>query len=143
MRIVVDSCFWFGLVDVYDEHHVRAADIFEVIKNNAEFIIPFPTLYETLNTRLLRPMNRGNLSRVETLTAKLKGEPNRYIKIKDTPYIDAAYSKTIENNRRGLSFVDNIIREMILDRSLKIERVLTFNVGDFADICGETPIYCL
>jgi hypothetical protein len=38
-------------------------------------------------------------------------------------------------NRRNLSAVDRVIREILSDRSLRISALITFNPRDFEDVC--------
>ncbi len=55
-------------------------------------------------------------------------------------YNDVAAEIFNRLNRRGLSFVDNIIRVMIMDNALKIDGLITFNTKDFADVCRNKII---
>jgi hypothetical protein len=41
----------------------------------------------------------------------------------------------IADSCTGYSFVDNIIRVMLEDKTLPNDGLITFNVADFADIC--------
>ena len=52
-RLIVDSCVWFALLDKGDDKH-RYADKIKKVLEIHELIVPFPTLYETINTRLTR-----------------------------------------------------------------------------------------
>jgi len=52
-RLIVDSCVWFALLDESDDKHCYADKIKKVLDLH-ELIVPFPTLYETINTRLAR-----------------------------------------------------------------------------------------
>lgn len=52
-RLIVDSCVWFALLGKSDDKHCYADKIKKVLDLH-EFIVPFPTLYETINTRLAR-----------------------------------------------------------------------------------------
>ena len=38
---------------------------------------------------------------------------------------------------RALSLADRVVRAMLADTSLKIHGLVTFNPGDFEDICGK------
>ena len=141
MRIIVDSGFWFGFMDKSDGYHKQAEEIFEKISDhNPVFLIPYPSLYETLNTKMLRLRNHGN-PRVHKFFTSLKAYPKQYIKVCDTNYRDKAFENTVSGNPRGLSFVDNIIREMMCDKNQKIDALITFNTGDFIDVCTKEGIY--
>lgn len=52
-RILVDSCIWFACFDKTDSNHSYAGKIFNVL-NLHQIIVPFPTLYETVNTRFVK-----------------------------------------------------------------------------------------
>ncbi|MGA8874353.1 MAG: hypothetical protein WB555_02415 [Candidatus Korobacteraceae bacterium] len=38
---------------------------------------------------------------------------------------------------RSLSLVDRVIRRMLSDRNLRLEALITFNPGDFVDVCQK------
>ena len=54
MNIVVDSCFWIALYDERDKHHVWANDWWNKWQEVNKFLVPYPTMYEFINTRLMR-----------------------------------------------------------------------------------------
>ena len=58
----------------------------------------------------------------------------------DDEYKAKAYDLTIEENYRGFSLVDNVIRVMMQDPNLKIHALLTFNIDDFIDIAAKRGI---
>lgn len=136
INIIVDTGFWFGLYTQSDPHHRKAEDIYTYLQrkyNDVCFIIPFPTLYETLNTRFLRAKNQTGRERfIENLNSN-----QNYHKVDDSKYRNSSFNKTTFNNDRGLSFVDNCIREMIEDRHRDIKALLTFNTSDFIDVCNK------
>lgn len=141
-NIIVDTGFWFGLYTVSDPHHNRAEDIIKFLQHRYSevcFIIPYPTLYETLNTKFLRSKNKKGRERfIERLNSD-----SSYKRVDDSKYREASFGKTITNNKRGLSFVDNCIRELIVDRHRDIDAVLSFNTCDFIDICSKYGIALL
>ncbi len=140
MRVIVDSGFWFGFIDKADCCHGIALDIFEkIMEMNPVFLIPYPSLYETLNTKMLKMRNRGNPRAHKFFTA-LKTNPKRYIRIFDDDYRERAFENTVNDNPRGLSLVDNIIREIMSDTSQHIDALITFNTGDFIDVCTDRGI---
>jgi predicted nucleic acid-binding protein len=52
-KIVADSGFWFALFNERDTHHDEA----QVIEEELSFhviVVPWPTLYESINTRFMR-----------------------------------------------------------------------------------------
>ncbi|MDR2449225.1 MAG: hypothetical protein LBD52_04620 [Prevotellaceae bacterium] len=52
-NIVVDSGFWLALYDQSDTHYTEAVSIAEYL-NAGNIIIPFPTLYESMNTKFMK-----------------------------------------------------------------------------------------
>jgi hypothetical protein len=96
-------------------------------------ILPYPIIYETLNTRFVK--------RKEWLTTFndfLKREST--VLVPDEPYKKKALSSVLSNTTRPLSLVDMTIRLMLDDINLNINALITFNVGDFIDICANKRI---
>lgn len=60
MKVLVDTGFWYSYLGTREvERHKVAQEIYNQLeKNGADFIIPFPTLYEAINTKLLKEKNR-------------------------------------------------------------------------------------
>jgi len=132
---IVDSCFWFGLSDERDMHYAVSNEIYNRLKTDSVFLIPDPTLYETLNTRMLR--NKNGSPRAEKLILNLKTNPRQFRRISDKTYIEEAFQRTVcGNQKNGYSFVDNIIRIMLEDKALLKDGLITFNKADFADVCA-------
>lgn len=101
------------------------------------FLIPFPTLYEAINTKLLKSKNR---TKANWFLKQLQANP-RFIKVPDDKYKDDAYLLTVnDDNHRGFSLVDMIIRVMMEDDQLKINSLLTFNIEDFVDVAARRGI---
>lgn len=139
MNVLVDSCFWFAYLgsrhkDQYGESAKQIYDIcFE--KRQYNIIIPFPSLYETVNTTLLRDKNKDA---ADWFLKKLVSD-TKYQKVFDDMYRDVALIETSKNTRK-ISLVDNIIRLMLQDDKLRIRALITFNTGDFIDICQRNNI---
>jgi predicted nucleic acid-binding protein len=128
---LVDSGFWIALLYERDNHHTDAMIKSEILRNLI-YIVPWPTLYETLNSRLVR---RPGLIR-HFVEAFLK-RPNAVL-WNDGDYRDSALNDTLSDeliSKRPLSLVDNVLRQIIADKKIKLNYLFTFNVGDFADIC--------
>jgi hypothetical protein len=95
-------------------------------------------MYESLSTRLAR-----NRQSVESLDRDLKRlETRRQIQYwDDKPFRDRALEDFLREagrpaaNYRALSLVDRILRLMLSDVNLKIDFFVTFNGGDFQDVC--------
>jgi predicted nucleic acid-binding protein len=128
---IVDTGFWIALLDQRDKHHKAALTKSEVLRNLA-YIVPWPTLYETLNTRLVR---RPDI--IKNFVSSFLERPNAVI-FDDSRHRDSALESTPADElirKRPLSLVDNVLREIVADRSISVNCLFTFNVGDFADVC--------
>ena len=137
-NIIVDSGFWYALYDVRDEHHVEANDLIAYLEMGT-ILMPFPTLYESINTRFSR--RRNWMEDFEILLTR----PNVYL-IDDKEYKDKAVNLTFEmtlQQNRPISLVDTVIRMMLDDPELKIDYLLCFNIEDFVDICQRRRIEIL
>jgi predicted nucleic acid-binding protein len=134
VNIIVDSGFWFALYDIYDDYHTRANNIVEYL-DVSNIIIPFPTLYESLNTKFMK-----------NTVAKIAFESilkRSNVTIVNDDLIKADALKitfTDESKKRNLSLVDNIIRLILDDVNYKIDYLITFNRKDFIDICRKRTI---
>jgi len=137
-NIIVDTGFWFALYREKDAHHNKAVKLSEYL-DIGEVIIPFPSLYETINTHFTK--------RVEYMDSfkRFINRKNVHL-VDDSPYKDSALDLTINssiNLKRSLSLVDMIIRLMISDVKMNIKYLLTFNAGDFIDVCLPRKIEIL
>jgi predicted nucleic acid-binding protein len=130
-KILVDSCFWIALYSPEkDENHPRAFKIVDDLENN-EVVIPWPTLYEFVNTRLAR--RKENLLSFQQFLLK----PN-IIKISDEEYKEKALENVFRlniNHHASISLIDEVLRLMIWDVSLNIDYLATFNKSDFEYPC--------
>ena len=137
-RVLTDTGIWYGLFDQGDQYFARAQtkvdylDLFQVV-------LPWPILYETLGTRFVR--NAPALRRFESYLKK----PHVTL-LEDALYRDAALDLTMDssiNRSRPLSLVDCVLRLMLDDVNTKIYYLITFNPGDFADVCRRRRIELL
>jgi len=134
-NILVDSCFWYALFDVSDEHYHKAQKMKGYLECG-NIILPFPILYETLNTRFSK---RENWMRA---FEEYKNRNNTFL-IPDTEYRKQALSNTFIYSlvqKRPMALVDISIRLMLEDINLNIKALITFNVEDFSDICYSKGI---
>lgn len=124
--ILIDTGFWYALYTQRDQYHEKACEYSHYIED-AYILFPYPSLYEVLNTRFVK--NKSSLSALNEII-----NSNRVNCIDDTPYRNNALEVTLKpkNNK---SFVDNIIRLMLDDKTLKINGFITFNSVDFKDVC--------
>ena len=139
MNVLVDTGFWYSYLGTREiERHKVADEIFRYLDSiSANFIIPFPTLYETINTKLLKE-KKAKEARWFLKELNLN---SRFVQIPDASYKEEAYKRTISENKRGISLVDNILRVMMEDSdNLKIDGLITFNSEDFSDLCTKKKI---
>jgi predicted nucleic acid-binding protein len=141
MRLVcVDACFLIGLYDERDEHHTKAKDCFIRFFDigNNHMAVPWPILYETVSTQLVK--DRSRMLRLESDWKKLSVR-NRLELISDLPYRERVIEDCFRELGKPpgrywrLSAADRVIRNILADRSVRISAFLTFNRGDFADVC--------
>ena len=129
MNSLIDTGFWFALYDNRDQYHKKAIDIAEYLEFY-NLLIPWPSLYETLNTRFVR--------RPEWLR-DFERHLNKYqtVKIPDEAYREKSLNNILitKQYQKSFSLVDMVIREMLEDRNLKIDVMITFNPNDFIDVC--------
>jgi predicted nucleic acid-binding protein len=137
--ILIDSCFWIALYTPEEvDRHQKALDLVDDLENN-EVLIPWPTLYEFINTRLAR--RKEYLYAFEQFLLK----PN-VRKVSDEEYKSAALENVFELNKTRLasiSLIDEVLRQMILDDSLKVDYLVTFNKSDFEYPCQIANVIIL
>ena len=110
MNVIVDTGFWYSFLGTREQvRHSVAEVVFGKLNNlDANFLVPFPTLYEAINTKLLKDKYRD---KADWFLKQLQSNPH-FIRIPDDEYKAKAYDLTIEKNYRGFSLVDNVIRVM-------------------------------
>ena len=137
-RILVDTGFWYAVFDKKDCHRKEAEGIVNKYFDNPayEILVPFPTMYELLRTKFVK--NKQALTEIKQLF--LSG---RITKIHDDRYRELALDLTLSEARRNISLVDNIIRLMLDDNEISAKGLVTFNVGDFQDVCLKNNIEIL
>ncbi len=130
-NIIIDTGFWYALYDKRDEYHEVAHLLHDdIIVHN--WLVPWPTLYETLNTRFVRRKDW-------VISFKSMLSNDIVHKIFDDKYRETAYHQVFsvqKGHNMNFSLVDLIIREMLKDDELKIDAILTFNPEDFYDLCS-------
>ena len=126
--ILLDTGYWIALFS--PEKEKENQDVVEHVsklidENNYTVIVPFPTLYEFLNSKFSRK-GRQKFN----LEAELSKQ--KYEKVYDEKY----RKKALENFFKQFSFVnydislvDEIIKEMIEDTTLKTDIIVTFDNG--------------
>lgn len=132
---LVDTGIWIAMFNPRDQHHAKIEEITEYL-DLLHLILPWPTLYETLRTRMVR--NRNAMQSFE-----------RYLKRPDISFIDdkpyretalrIAFSSSLQQYR-PLSMVDCLLRLILDDINVKVNYLATFNNDDFIDICRKRRI---
>ena len=128
--VLIDSGFWCALYEPRDQYYQEAQLIANLIEDK-QLILPWPTLYEFINTRFIRRIDRLN-----AFNAQLTRTSINYLD--DTGYKQAALNEVI--NRGLYSLVDSVIRQVLSDVNVKIDYFVTFNNADFDDICYRRKI---
>jgi predicted nucleic acid-binding protein len=127
---LVDSGFWYALLDQRDQHFEEAQQKAEKLLS-LRYVIPWPILYESLCTRFVsRPLV------MRKFEAFLK-RPNA-VYLDDHKYKHEALERTLSMSGRGrssLSLVDNVLRMIIDDVNVRVNCIFTFNRRDFVDVC--------
>lgn len=133
-NIILDSGYWFALYDKRDQYHEDALIISEYLYPHT-LVIPWPSLYETLNTRFVR-RNTWVLSFERIMKKK------NAVQLSDDKYKENVISSVFvqAKNHKRFSLVDLVIREMLLDVENNINAIVTFNSSDFEDICWKKNI---
>jgi len=77
---------------------------------------------------------------------KILLEKSNFQLMDDIDYKEFALESTFSfayNSNRSLSLVDMVIRQMLADERLNISHLISFNQGDFQDICTRRNIQIL
>lgn len=137
-KVLVDSGFFFALFNPRDPHHADAVEKREWLEI-LSLVIPWPILYETLNTRLAR--RPATIARFESILRDSHIEL-----LNDSPYRLDAYEDALtraKTQRNAMSLVDSVICAILDDPNVRIDAMLTFNLRDFANICHSKGIELL
>lgn len=133
--IIVDTGFWYAVFDSRDSHHTAAtskADVLDI----CSVVVPWPTLYEVLRTKMVR-----NSLALQGFERSMK-KPN-IVFIDDSSYRESALELSLESSlrrHRPLSLIDCLIRIMLEDTNVRIDYLATFNAPDFSDLCYKFGI---
>ncbi len=128
--LLVDSGFFIALFDPRDQHHAVACEKQEWLEM-LSVVMPWPILYETINTRLARRPER--IARFESL---MRAPETEFLD--DSPYRLEAYEDTLARakaQRNAMSLVDSVLCAILADTNVRIDALLTFNLRDFGHIC--------
>lgn len=136
-RLLVDSCIWYALWDKTDDKH-SYCEIIERTISIHQLIIPYPILYETLNSRFVGNTYKQckNFFGILNSTGKASLVPDEKYREKALEILNKG-----SDNYQQYSLVDMVIRLMMEDVSLGQLCVYTFNTKDFlgvnfTDVCS-------
>lgn len=134
-KVLVDTGYWIALFHERDQHHTLAQILDDDLLIHT-LLVPWPTLFECVDTRLARRRDtairfRQFLTRPTTLL------------IDDTPYREKSLEFTLGETHHTYSLTDHILRSMIEDVDLAIDAFVSFNPGDFYDVCATRGIEML
>lgn len=132
MNVLIDTCFWFAYYDGSDGHHQEAQKIMGMLRHH-RILVPYPTLYETIDTRFCRrPEWIDHFNRLIN--------SSQCVLIQDDQYKAQTLALSVDFvllKNRAISLVDMVIRQMIDDVNLRSDAVISFNSVDFVDICRK------
>ena len=129
-NLLVDSGFFFALFDPRDSYHDQAEtkkDCLDVYS----LVVPWPVLYETMNTRFAR--RPATIARFHRVVRK----PDTLL-LEDAPYRQNAYNDTLElagMQNGSKSLVDLVLCAIIKDPNVRIDAMLTFDRQHFEKTC--------
>jgi len=131
--ILIDSGFWYAFFNQRDQHFTNAHNLYEDHLYLHTLILPWPTLYESLNTRFSRRIIWiKEFSKIITR--------HEIFFVDDSGYRKPALDTFLLPKDKPFSLVDIVIRNILEDNSLKIDAIVTFNEQDFSDICYKRQI---
>lgn len=134
-KILVDTGYWIALFNERDAHHELAQVLEEDLLVHT-ILVPWPTLFECVDTRL---------SRRKDTAIRLKQFLSRSATalIDDTPYRHRSLDYVLGEDHHTYSLTDHVIRSMIQDVELAIDAFVGFNPGDFYDVCANRGVEML
>lgn len=128
-HLLIDTGFFIALFDERDQYHKLAQELSGLL-DIFPIIVPWPVLYETINTRLTRRSEK--LERFHNCIQSCQS-----VFLDDTRYRKKSYDAVIQGVRLGkkISLVDSILCSIIEDKSASLRAILSFNRKDFAEVC--------
>lgn len=132
---LADTGVWYAMFDPRDQYWGQTQEKEEIL-GLFTMVVPWPTMYETLRTRMVS--NRKALQLFEEYLSR-----PRLIYIDDSPYREEALNLTFSSSLRAsrpLSMVDCLIRLILDDANVAVNYFATFNNRDFFDVCSKRRI---
>lgn len=133
--VLADTGVWYALCDLRDSFHSRALSGAGLLEQH-HIVLPWPVVYETLCTRFVK-----NTTALRRFVGLLKRPRIEYLD--DSTYVQSAFDIAIEsslNLARPLSMVDCAIRLILDDVHIRVDYLMTFNPGDFLDVCERRRV---
>ncbi len=117
---------------------IKTRRILPIHLDKANLILPWPCLYETLNTRFVKRPNW-----IKSFFA-YTGRSGTVL-FPDQSYRSDALEMVLRSPCpwKSLSLVDWVIRLAIEDRNTKIDAMITLNPKDFLDVCQSSGVELL
>ena len=140
-RLLIDTGFFFALFDKTDQYHVSACKLLKQV-GSVSIILPWPVLYETINTRFLKERMDFELDQFNAIV-----ESPRTELLDDSPYRLESYQVARKSVQRGwpppLSLVDAILCAIVEDANVRVEAMLTFDLRNFSYLCQKHNVELL
>lgn len=136
--LLVDSGFFMALFEPRDQHHKDACEKRNRLKSSS-FIVPWPILYETINTRFVR--RPKTIIQFESLL-----RTHNTVLLDDSSYRYGVYKNVLARTKtqsHAMSLVDAVLSAILDDTNVRINAMLTFNLRDFGPICRKRGVELL
>lgn len=134
-----DSCFIISLADNTEAMHNASCSYLNTHKTGHFYLIPYPSMFETLSQRMVD--NVQAMTRLEQIF--LKNSDVNVVYVSDKNFREISLTECMndrQNVERHLSFVDTIIRNMIKSKNIRKDALISFNAGDFRDVCTQNKV---
>ncbi|RZI26814.1 hypothetical protein [Pseudomonas orientalis] len=134
-KVLIDTGYWIALFYERDQYHPIAQILDDDLLVHT-ILVPWPTLFECIDTRLARRKD------IAIRLRQLLTRPNTLL-IDDTPYRNKSLEFTLGDGHHTFSLTDHILRSMLEDIDLAIDAFVSFNPGDFYDVCATRGVEML
>ena len=134
-QLLVDTGFFTALYHERDSHHAPAVANQDWL-DTLPVVLPWPVLYETINTRLTRRPHL--MARFDALVSA-----SQTTLLDDSPYRQECYRSVMTPKGQAPSLVDAILQCVVEDANVPIGAMLTFNHRDFAGLCAQYQVELL
>jgi predicted nucleic acid-binding protein len=128
-KVLVDTGFWIALLNERDKHYANAQELEDLLSIHT-LLVPWPTLFECMDTRLFR--RKQNAIRLRHFLLR----PSTIL-VDDSPYRNESLEFTLRQPHQTFSLTDHVLRSMIADPDLAIDAFVGFNPRDFYDVCAD------